>query len=235
MTEAIEKSVFAKLISVFWEPSATFKSLKIKTQWFDIVLPILLVALGSIISIPYVTPIAIEQQKARIEKSERLSDEQKEMAFERMDKHAGSIIPYVSTPISIAVKCVFIALVMWFAGNFLLGGESKFVHVFAVTAYACLIDIIAVAVKVPLMVSQQTMKVYTSLALFFEESSSFLFRFMATLDIFALWKVILLSIGLGVIYDLKTSKVFWVVLLLWLGYCVIASLLGGLVKIQITG
>jgi len=44
MTEAIEKSVFAKLISVFWEPSATFKSLKIKTQWFDIVLPILLVA-----------------------------------------------------------------------------------------------------------------------------------------------------------------------------------------------
>ncbi|RKY54848.1 MAG: hypothetical protein DRP89_04430 [Candidatus Neomarinimicrobiota bacterium] len=231
MTEAVEKSIFTKLISIFWEPSATFRSLKIKTRWFDIVIPILLVSLVSIISIPYVTPIAIEQQKSRIEKSERLSDEQKEMAFERMDKQVGSVVPYVSAPISVAVKCVIIALIMWFAGNFLLGGESKFVPVFAVTAYACLIDIIAVAVKVPLMVSQQTMKVYTSPALFFEESSTFLFRFIATLDVFALWKVILISIGLGVIYDLKTSKAFWVILLLWLGYCVMASLLGGLVKI----
>jgi len=231
MIEAVEKSIFTKLISIFWEPSATFRSLKIKTRWFDIVIPILLVSLVSIISIPYVTPIAIEQQKSRIEKSERLSDEQKEMAFERMDKQVGSVVPYVSAPISVAVKCVIIALIMWFAGNFLLGGESKFVPVFAVTAYACLIDIIAVAVKVPLMVSQQTMKVYTSPALFFEESSTFLFRFIATLDVFALWKVILISIGLGVIYDLKTSKAFWVILLLWLGYCVMASLLGGLVKI----
>jgi len=150
---------------------------------------------------------------------------------EDIKDQAGSPFAYVSTPIVLFIRLVVIAAVIWFAGNFLLGGESAFMPLLGVSAYTSLIDIIASAIKVPLVISQQTTQIYTGLALFLEQNNSFFFRFAKTLDLFALWKVILLSIGLGVIYKVKTSKAFWIVFIIWLIYGVAAALFQGLIKI----
>lgn len=227
MNEVASKSLVAKIFSIFWEPSSTFKALKNITKWYDVVLPLVLISIVTLISLPYITPIAIEEQKERIIESEKIPEEQKDMILERMEEQSGTFIAYITTPITIAIQYAIIALVMMFAGNFILGGQIKYLPLFAMSAYSGLIDIISTAVKTPLMVSQQTIQVYTSMAIFFEESQTFLFRFMSTLDVFAFWKVILLSIGLGVICGKRTKTTFTVVLILWLLYCVIIAAISG--------
>lgn len=231
MSENQEKTILSKILTLFWEPSATFRSLKVKTNWLDIVIPLLIVTIMSLILTPYIIPIAMTEQKARIETSERLTDIQKETIIERMESKADSPIQYITTSIATVVKVLVLALVMLFVSNFLLGGEVKYFTMLGITAYVELVDVVSFGIKTPLIVSQGTTKVYTSLALLLEESEQFLFRFFANIDVFAIWKIFLFSIALGIILDKKTLKPFWIITIIWLIYAVAAALLAGLVKI----
>ena len=94
--------------------------------------------------------------------------------------------------------------------------------------YAGLIDLVASAVKIPLMAQKNSMKVYTSIAIFMEESSTFLFHFMTKIDIFTFWKVIVIAIGLSIFTKKELSKPLMIMVILWLVYCVVAALLAGL-------
>jgi len=58
-----QTSLFTKIISIFWEPSKTFKAISEKVTAVDIIIPLLLVTIVSWVTIPYVTPIAINEQK----------------------------------------------------------------------------------------------------------------------------------------------------------------------------
>jgi len=223
-------ALFKKVISVFWEPSATFASLKLHTTWVDVLIPLLIVIVVSLAILPYISPIAVSYQKGLIEKSERFSDEQKDAVYERMERQTNPLRMSITTTIAILAKALIITLALWFAGNFLLGGEAKFLVIFSLTAYVGLIELASMAVKYPLIISQETIQVYTSPALFFEDNGSFLFRFLTTLDVFAIWKVIVSSIGLSVIYEKKLGKTATIVTILWLIYCFGVSLLGSLVK-----
>ncbi|HPC35673.1 MAG TPA: YIP1 family protein [Candidatus Marinimicrobia bacterium] len=231
MSEDINKTIFSKIISIFWEPSATFRALAVKTGWLDIVVPVLLVLLVALAGMPYVTPLTVEEQKDYIARSERLTEEQKALAYDRIDQQAGSARAYITSAVFIVVRTAVVAGVLILVSNFLFGGEVKYKSMLAVSAYASLVDIIANAVKVPLMLSQQTVRIYTSPAVFLQDDSTFWFRLFANLDLFVLWKVILLGIGVGVVSKVKTSKSIWTIFICWLIYCLAVAGIGGLAKI----
>ncbi len=222
-----QTSLFTKIISIFWEPSKTFKAISEKVTAVDIIIPLLLVTIVSWVTIPYVTPIAINEQKSKVEQSDRFSEEQKEAMLERMDG-GNKVIGYIATPVTVIILSVLLALVLWFVGNFILGGDRKFMEMWAVAAFAGLIDMVASIVKVPLMVQKGTLNIYTSLAIFMEESGSFLFRFMKNIDVFSLWKIIILAIGLSVLYKKKLTTPLTILIVLWLIYCLGAAALAGL-------
>ncbi|MDO9548765.1 MAG: YIP1 family protein [Candidatus Marinimicrobia bacterium] len=189
-----------------------------KTNWLDIVIPLLIVATMSLILTTYIIPIAMTEQKARIETSERLTEIQKETIIERMESKADSPIQYITTSIATVVKVLVLATVMLFVSNFLLGGEVKYFKMLGITAYVELVDVVSLGIKTPLIVSQGTTKIYTSLALLLKESEHFLFRFFANIDVFAIWKIVLFGIALGIIFDKKASKPFWIITIIWLTY-----------------
>lgn len=231
MSDEKNKSIFGKIIATFWEPSATFRALVTKTGWLDIVVPLFLVILVSMASMPYVTPLAIEEQKTRIAQSERLSDEQKTLAIDNIDQRANSVTTYVSAAVFLIVRTVAVAAVLMLIGNFIFGGEVKYKNMLAINAYVNLIDVVMNGVKIPLMVSQQTVRIYTSPALFLQDDSTFLFRFFTNLDLFVLWKVILLAIGVGVFTKIKATKTFWAIFTCWIIYCLAVAGLGSMAKI----
>lgn len=231
MNDTVKLNVFSKIIKIFWEPTATFQALQIKTGWADIVVPIFLVILVSLASVPYVTPIAIEEQKDRIAQSERLSDEQKATAYDQIDKQANSSRAYIFNPVVVIVRTAIVALILLFIGNFLFGGEVKYLSMLAVSAYGNLVDIVSIGVKVPLMVSQQTLKIYAGPAIFLQDDTTFIFRLFANLDLFVLWKVFILALGVSLISKIKTGKVFWATFTFWLIYCIAIAGLGGLIKV----
>jgi len=231
MNDEVKKSVLSKIIAIFWEPSAAFRSLLDKTGWQDIIVPLILVILSSVASMPYVTPLALEEQKDRIAQSERLTDEQKATAYDRIDQQVNSVSAYIIGPVFLIIRTIVVAAILIFVGNFLFGGEVRYKNMLAVSAYGSLVDIVATGVKVPLMLSQQTVRIYTSPAILLQDDSTFIFRLFTNLDLFVFWKVILMAIGVGVIARIKTKKVFWAILACWLVYCFAIAGVGGLVKI----
>ena len=162
----MEKTVFSKLISLFWEPSATFKSLKFKLDWIDLVIPMLIVIAATVIASSYISPIAVQDYKVRIENNDRLTDAQKEAGLARIEKQANSPFKYITTVVAIGVKWAAIAGIILFIANFILGAELNYFTLLGITAYISLIDVVNFAIKTPLIVSQQTSKIYSSLALF---------------------------------------------------------------------
>ena len=222
-------SIFTKIISIFWEPKKTFEALSNKVTLLDIFVPIILISIVAMICLPYTIPLGINAQKAKIEQSERISEEKKEEILYNMDEGKGKIIAYFTTPIGIIFGIVFLALIFWFIGNFIIGGDRQFMEMWALASYLSLIDIIASAVKIPLMVQKNSLNVYTSLAIFMNESSTYLFRFIKAVDIFGLWKVIVVSIGLSVLYKKKFNRVLIIIIIAWLVYCLIAAAFSGLI------
>ncbi|HDP68198.1 MAG TPA: hypothetical protein ENN20_06825 [Candidatus Marinimicrobia bacterium] len=230
MNDSAKKSIISKIVAIFWEPSATFQVLKMRIHWTDLVIPMLIVVCVSLVSSIHIIPIALDETKARIENSDALSDTQKEAALEQIEKRANSPFQYVSTVVAIGVKWLVLAAVMLMIGNFFLGGELKYKTLLGVTAYISLIDAVNTGIKTPLIVSQNTTKIYSSLALFMEESRSFFYRFASNIDLFAIWKIILFSIALGTLLNKKANKPFYPIMIIWLLYAVAAALLAGLAK-----
>ncbi|HPD25743.1 MAG TPA: hypothetical protein P5078_01315, partial [Candidatus Marinimicrobia bacterium] len=153
MRDDENKTIFGKIVSIFWEPSATFHALAFKTGWLDIVVPLLLVLLVSLAVTPHIMPLTVEEQKDYIAQSDRLTDEQKAQAYDQVDQRADLTRAYIVGAVFIVFRTAVVAGVLILVSNFLFGGEVKYKSMLAVSAYANLVDIIANAVKVPLMLS----------------------------------------------------------------------------------
>jgi len=221
-------SLIQKIISIFWSPTETFKSLKENVNWMDIVIPLLLVVIVGWITVPYVAPISTKVAQQRIENNENLSEQQKEQSLESIEKSTGGPLKYIMVIIGTGLNAAILALVMWLAGNMFLKGEVEYTRIFAMTAYISLIGIIASAVRTPLMVSQGTTEVYTGAAILFEKSKTFFFRLMKQIDVFSIWKVILFGLGLGTLYKSEKNKALYLTFGLWAIWTIVMSVLGGL-------
>jgi hypothetical protein len=82
------------------------------------------------------------------------------------------------------------------------GGTVSFSQVVAVIAHASVILAIRELVSVPVSVAREATGGATSLGLWFPalDVASFAGRFVGALDVFVLWWVVLLAIGVGVLY-----------------------------------
>jgi len=213
-----------RIISLFWEPTRSFTSIKDeKVNWMDFLIPFLIVTIISLATLPYVTPIAIKEQIARIEKSDKIPEAQKELAIERIESGQGKPFAYIMSPVGIAISLFFIALLVQLISNFLLGGEIKYLKSLAIVSYTQIIPTIGYLIKVPLMVSKGSTQVYTSLALFLEPNGSFLFKFFNSIDIFTVWRVLLIGLGIAILNEIKPGKAIITFILLWLAFAAIIA------------
>lgn len=206
----------SKIINTFFEPKKVFESLKIKPTWL---IPFLIVTLLGIGSFYYTFPFIMAQQVERIQENEKIPEEQKELIIEKLtEKDHPPLWQLALAPIGTLVSLVIVAAVLFFVFNVLLGGDSAFRRIFSVYCYSSLIAIPAMIVKFPLIMMKENLNVQTSLALILSvnEKDTFLYSVLSSFDIFTIWQVILVSMGLGVMYKYTTKKTFTAVLILWL-------------------
>jgi hypothetical protein len=80
-----------------------------------------------------------------------------------------------------------------------------------------MLSILEMAVKTPLMLSKWSVDVYTGLGLLgIGEQGGFLHSFLTGFDIFALWRIILIAIGMGILYEKETKTFLWALLGYWI-------------------
>jgi hypothetical protein len=101
-----------------------------------------------------------------------------------------------------------VALAFMVVGNFILGGEATFKQNYALFAWGSTIGIVESIVKIPMMLIKNSVEVYTSLAILMDssESKTVMFKILNAFDIFAIWKVIVISIGFSILYKFSRGK-----------------------------
>ena len=126
------------------------------------------------------------------------------------------------------VGAVLLPVIFWLAKAGLLKlysqfalGAGTFRQLFSVAVWAAVPSLISGAVHTVLIMMTEASKmlsVQTSLALFLPkvEANSFLFLFLAQMDFFTIWGLVLLAIGAGAVFQQSPKKVGFYLFTLWL-------------------
>jgi len=93
--------------------------------------------------------------------------------------------------------------------NAILGGDARFRQVFAIVVHSGVILALGALFVLPLDYVRETMSSPTSLSVFlpFLEETSFLARFLGSIDLVRVWWFVSLAIGLGVLYRKRTGPI----------------------------
>lgn len=218
----------SKVINIFFEPKKVFESLKIKPTWL---VPFIIVALLGIGFYYFAYPMIMSEQIAKIEANERIPAEQKEVIIERMQESDHPPVWQLGiSVIGVLIYFTIASAILFFAFNVLLGGDSTFRKVFSVYFYSALVGIPATIVKLPLTLVKKSADVQTSLALMLspDVKETFLYKVFSSFDIFVIWQVILVSMGMAVIYKFTSKKSYTTVFVLWIIWIFLKSGLSGL-------
>jgi hypothetical protein len=219
---------FSRIINTYFDPRKVFESLKIKPSWL---IPFIIVAVLGMASFWFTYPLIMKEVITNIQENEQFTEEQKEMIIERIgEAEHPPIYQMAFAPVGVIIYFLIISAVLFFVFNVLLGGSSSFSRVLSVFSYSSLIAIPKAIVHLPLAFAKQTADVQTSLAIFLspEAKGTFLHSVLKGFDIFTLWQVILISLGLAVMYNFTTKKSFTVLLILWILLIVVGSALSTL-------
>jgi hypothetical protein len=230
-------SQLKRLVNIFFAPSRAFAGVSTRPGWL---LPFLILVVVSIGFQTFTGSVRMEDMKREIRNDPNIPPMQAAMRIANIDSQRQSSIftprALLGMGILAAGKLVelsFIALAAWLAA--LLSGASRgFSVTFAVVCLSWLVSIPELLLKTPLILAKQTMHVYSSLAALLPASmqDSILFGLADGIDLFTIWKLVLLSIGLVIAVGVKTSRARIVVLCLWGMGTVFSAFFGDLVQIS---
>jgi hypothetical protein len=115
-------------------------------------------------------------------------------------------VPYL---FMIPISVVIVGGLLYAIFNAILGGTATFKQLLAVVAHSQVVMALALVVSMPINYMKGAMTGTTSLAVLAPglDEGSFLARLLGMVDVFLVWYVVVLSIGLAVLYRRKTGPV----------------------------
>jgi hypothetical protein len=180
----------------------------------------------------------IEAGRSRIENNTKLTDEQKSAAVGQIDaqieKMAGftRIITNVSTVVGLFVFLAVVALVMRAVAAFVLNGKVGFRDAFTICALGSMVSLAGSVIKVPLIFSMESFaqaKLSIGFLLPEDMQESFLVK-LADFDLFTVWYLIVISIGLSVFVKTSLKKTLVPMAVLWIAYRVVVQFVTGMMS-----
>jgi hypothetical protein len=223
-------SFITKLVLIFTNPGKVFNNLKLYPDWL---IPILLIIVVTIASSFLLKDIGIREVKQQILDSDQYNEEQKEMIVQRMEQTGPlSVVMSVAGPVvMVFISFAVAAGVFYLSGSFIFGGTSTYKTVFAVYTWGYMVSIVEALIKIPLVLAKDSIHVYTSLAVLMDpaESKTMLFKLANAFDIFAIWRLILWGMGIGIIYKFSAGKSYGIVVFWYIVWTLISAGLSSLI------
>ncbi len=232
---AAPKSLLARFVGIITSPRETFQSVVAHPRWLGmLLLTTVIAAVGT--AGPMMTEAGRQAALDRqVKQMESFGFQVNEEMYARMQQGMGRA-PY-TTAISILlispIIAVIIAGIFFLVFNAALGGDATFSQLFSVIVHAGVISAAAQFFIAPLNLIRGSMESATNLGVLLPmlEEGSFLARLLGMVDLFVLWWVLVLAIGLGVLYRRRTQPIAFSLLGVYavIAICVAAimSRLGG--------
>ena len=205
------KNLLARFIGIITAPGETFQSVAGSPKWLGmLVVTLLIVAVFS--ALPLTTDAgkqaAIDMQEHQMQS---FGVQVNDQMHERLEQGAARM-PYI-TGISVLVVGPIIGLII--AGilfaifNAGLGGEASFKQVFTVYVHAGVIGALSLIFSGSINYFRGTQGSVANIGsvLPMIPDTSFIGHFLGMVDVFTIWNVIVLAIGLAVLYRRKTAPI----------------------------
>jgi len=198
-------SFVSRLVNIFVAPSKVFQFLDQKPLW---VTPLLVISLY----VPLIQGIifnsetgkeGMRQEMLKNPMAAQLSQEQMDERIAMM----GKIVP-ISTLVIAPLITFALAGVVYFLFSVLLGGEVTYKQSLSAWTHTGLIGLVGGAVQTSLVFLKGTVRPNTSLAAFlpFLDEESFVYHLLQTFDLFIIWQLAVLAIGMGMLSRVGTKK-----------------------------
>jgi hypothetical protein len=233
--EPARLSPHQRLIGTLFSPGETFQDINRKPDW---ILPLIVAMIfsfaGNFIIINRVKPdweqLGRKQVEQRLQKQGKslsdLSEEQRQ-AIEKQVKFGSKFSSYFVyiVPVFVPVLTALLALLFW-GSALLFGGQTTYKKVFSVSLYtnavvivvATIVNIVVAFLRNPedIDLTKGAIAVTNPGMLMPPETSAILIALLSQLDIFTIWYLILITIGISAVSkNLKPSMAAAAVFSLW--------------------
>ena len=219
------KSLVARVIGIITAPRATYESVVAHPKWFGM-LALCAVGLGILIGGFLMTKVG---QDAWLDAalnspfSGQVTDQQIQ-AMEKMAPYVGyGTVVYML--VLVPIFMVIMSGILYAVFNAAMGGNATFKQVFTVVVHAGPIGLLSQLFTVPLNYFRGTMTSATTLAVLLPmlPDKSFAARLLGMIDIFLIWQLTVLSIGLAVLYRRRTQPIATALLVVYFIIAVIVA------------
>jgi hypothetical protein len=206
-SEPVSANPFRGIIDVFSHPAELFQRVKERPSVF-VPYPLFLVVMALIMYL--ITDIIIEEQI----RSPQFKEQAAQMAEQGQTytPEMARKIMKVTTPVfgtsTIALIPIFAAALALFWGNFVWAGRATFAQLMSVMSYASLIHGLGALAVLPLVFATDSVLVGYSLASLVPDKMDniVLYTALSKIDIFIIWEIIVVGIGMSIIYNVSRNK-----------------------------
>jgi len=202
--------LLSRVVGVVMSPGDTYAAVAARPRAMGVivvVLAVVVLAQGIFLSTEVGQQAALDQNVRAMEAfGITIPDE----AYQRMEEGikmapvTGGISAIVFWPLAMAITAGLLTVVF----SVLMGGEASFRHVFAVVAHSSVIIALQQVFSMPLSYARgefagANLGVFAPML----EETSFLAKFLGSIDLFMIWWMVSLAIGLGVLYKRKAGSI----------------------------
>ena len=227
-------SFVQRVIGVVVSPGETMARIAAAPRWLDVlVLTTLLSAAGLAIFLSSEVGQAayVDQAVATMESLGMTVNAEAQARIQAQAPYASYIQGGTILFFGPLMACIIAGVL--FGAFAVLGGEARYKQVLAVVAHAGVIPLLQQAFTLPVNYQRQSMASATNLAVFFPNMAegSFFASVLGFIDLFWIWYLVVLAIGLGAVYRRKWTSVagglFVVYVLIGLAVAAVKAALGG--------
>ena len=205
------QNLVARFIGIITAPRATFQAVAASPRVLGMLLTVsLLTAVFS--ALPMTTDAgkqaALDQQ---VQSMQSMGFQVNDEMYDQMQKGTGRM-PYMTgifTFIGIPVISLVFAGILFAIFNAALGGEASFKQVFAVYIHSGVIGVVSAVLSGAVNYFSGRVGSVANLGALLPmlPEKSFVANLLGTIDVFIVWSLIVLAIGLGVLYKRRTQPI----------------------------
>ena len=208
-----------RTLGVIWSPRPTFEAVMATPKWLGMLA--LTIAVPALITGAFMSTdvgqqaLVAQQQAAMAEFGITLSDEQ--FAQISQTTNYSALLQAGALVVTIPIVTLVLSGLLFVVANAFLAARVKFVQVFAVVVHVGVIGIVQQLFQIPLNYARGALSSPSTLAAFVPmlEPATFTVRFLSAVDLFIVWQVVLLAIGLSVFATRRSGPIAVVCLLLY--------------------
>jgi hypothetical protein len=198
----------ARVFGIITSPRDTYQAVVAIPEWFGM-LAVATVAAAVLVGGFMLTPVGQDAWLAQMEASVKGDNAAQQMQmFEKMAPFAGYFTA-ATMLVFIPLLYVVCAGVLFAIFNAALGGDASFKQLFTVVTHTAPIGMLGQLFTIPMNYARGTMTSATNLSVFLPmlDEQSFAAAFASAIDLFLIWQVFVLAIGLAVLYRRRTQPI----------------------------